>query len=226
MVTLDEQSFYGCPTLRHVRFSDAVESIPTACFAESPELVAVDADALTSVGCSAFMHDVSLATMHLANCIRIDKHAFDGCHSLNHVTTSNVTSIGDYAFRDCWALESFDFESAMSIGEMAFANCSSLTTDIVVNASLEIGKNAFLGCTGISSVFVPNKLPSQVIILPNYPWGLDPSIIHADDKTSDPLVVHSNASRVSLIEKIYDINSYVIYSPDHPLDIVDMTGPN
>ena len=74
--------------------------------------------------------------------------AFNGCSSLKSVTIpAGVTSIGEYAFIGCSAMTSLTFAEGsqlQTIGDYAFDGLTSLTSDIILPASVtSMGQDAF-----------------------------------------------------------------------------------
>jgi uncharacterized repeat protein (TIGR02543 family) len=106
-------------------------------------------EGVTGIGNNAFEDCSGLTSVTIpAGVTSIGDKAFNGCSSLKSVTIpAGVTSISDIAFSDCSAMTSLTFAEGsqlQTIGYSAFDGLTSLTSDIILPASVtSIGFSAF-----------------------------------------------------------------------------------
>ena len=88
--------------------------------------------------------------------IRIGRHAFQGCTSLESVTIPNtITNIRDKAFYSCTGLTAVNIPNSVTDLEYdAFRDCSSLVSVTIGSGVKSIGSTVFSGCTSLTSVTI------------------------------------------------------------------------
>jgi hypothetical protein len=101
-------------------------------------LASVSADAVTTIGVSAFRYCTSLSSVSFPEATDIGDNAFSDCTSLNTVSFPEATDIGFSAFYNCTSITSASFPKVTSIGISAFYNCTSLTS-ITITANVDFG---------------------------------------------------------------------------------------
>ena len=165
--------------------------------------------------------------------------AFFGCSSLKSVTIpAGVTSIGDMAFRDCSSLTSVDIPvSVTSIGNKAFQDCSAMKSLTFAEGSQlqTIGNFAFDGLTSLTSDII---LPASVTSMGQYAFasvsenttdGIHVYITVPDGKklkvmiagVTDPVEITSTNGKADIIDCLFDDPSIRIASRALTLEIVE-----
>lgn len=223
LTSIGKLAFKSCTGLIYANVSPSLETISEQCFTDDINLIGVENLRPRTIGLSAFSNCRSLIAIDLTQCQILSNYSFANCSSLTEACMYDIQAIGEGAFNGCTTLASISFGDQLSeIGASAFYSCSALTSDLIINPNVTIGENAFFGCSSLTHVFFKDVYIQQVRRLPNYPWGLDPSVISVDESVVPPLMVASDTARLDLREKIYDISSYVIASPDS-VPIIDVT---
>ncbi len=140
--------YYG--TDSHVVIPNGVTIIGAVAFSDNLKITQVSIpSSTTTIEDSAFNHS-SLQCIELPDSIkRIEKWAFNSCHSLKKVSLPNLLEeIQECTFGNCEVLESIVIpRSVKVIGEAAFSGCRSLHTINMLGNPL-IVKGAFMGCPG------------------------------------------------------------------------------
>lgn len=118
--------------------------------------------AIVHIGEYAFVDCFNLKTVHLealGELDTIDRHAFDGCHSIEEITfPANTNIIWDYAFNGCRSLERISFVDGClldTIMDQAFCYCTALEEIVFCDSVRYIGPNAFAACNYLKSVTFP-----------------------------------------------------------------------
>ena len=124
-------------------------------FNESSQIKSVVAEAVTSVGQSAFDCCENLVSVSFPSATKIGIDAFYLCHKLTSVSLPSATTIGKSAFFDCPSLTFVSLPNATTIGELAFCSCPSLTLVSLPNATT-VGASAFFDCSSLTLVSLPN----------------------------------------------------------------------
>jgi hypothetical protein len=176
-----ESAFHVCDALKHVRFSDELESVGsyafTVSFYSGSEWLSADAASLkgrTFVGGgNGVLHEgfavaspdggelLCRATDAASN--EVEVVGFLGRPAMVSGSVSyggadwTVVSVGDYAFHGCKSLTAADLPSAASVGSNAFHGCKSLTAADLPSAA-SVGSNAFLDCGSLTTVDLPSAI--------------------------------------------------------------------
>ncbi len=130
VVSIGQQAFYNCSTLRCVVVSEGIRTIGDFAFYMCSELVSAQLpESVTNIGMGAFglcrqLPDISIP----AAVTEISEGAYIGCNSLTDVVIpSNITSIGDYAFGMCESLRSITvLPQVVTVGADVFAESPSV----------------------------------------------------------------------------------------------------
>jgi len=146
-ISIGDLAFYGCEGLTSINFSDGVSSIGYEAF-ENCYLTSIEiSSSVTSIAAGAFYDGDELCSISVAkgnpvydsrnNCNAIIETNSNtlilGCR--NTIIPYTVTSIGDYAFQSCWGM----------------------TSIVIPNGIISIGKNAFRG-GGLTSITIPESV--------------------------------------------------------------------
>lgn len=138
-------AFYGCESIKSVKFPESIKSIGTSAFSGCKGIETVDMSACTSL-------------------TGIDDYVFGNCENLVSVKfPENLTSIGNSAFINCKSLESIDIPTGVtSIGSSAFEECTSLEYVDMSECTLltSISGYVFYGCESLASVEIPDGVTS------------------------------------------------------------------
>lgn len=175
LTSIGANAFNNCENLRDITIGGNVSSIGDAAFegtvisatADENNLIYVDS---WIVGVSESVKETIKEIKFKDGTVGIGAHAFESCTALEQVEDmpSSLKYIGDYAFSKCTNLTSLILgDSVVSIGRYAFANCEFLGRgNISLGKSLEtIGSYAFYNCsefgnTGYSEITFPNTVRS------------------------------------------------------------------
>ena len=128
--TLGEGTFCGCPNLRQIDLSAAMQ------VTELPPLFASYCTSLAGV------------IFHPNHHPNVGDYAFQGCKQLDEIKLSS--NVGISAFSGCTGLKNAVLgEGATSIGSRAFHNCSTLTSLIISDSVTEAGTEMILACKNL-----------------------------------------------------------------------------
>ena len=136
---------------------------------------------VTSISSFAFFGCTSLSSIVIPNSVTsIGKDAFKGCKSLKvlHIADGKSTlslgysTSGNGLLYDC-PLEKLFLGRNLSDNTILtyspFYNKKTLTSVKLGNSVTSIGDNAFKGCTGLTSIVIPNSIPTPAIATPKKP---------------------------------------------------------
>ncbi len=120
---------------------------------------------VTSIGAGAFKgfsSPFSITFAEGSKLTSIDRHAFEGCKSLESIILpENVTSISYRAFYGCTSLTSITIPKGVTLIENgAFYGCKSLTSITIPEGVTSIGYQVFSGCTSLTSITIPESVAS------------------------------------------------------------------
>ena len=132
---------------------------------------------VTSIGPYCFRECTNLQSITIPNTItNINYDAFYGCSSLHTIVLPNsITKIGWRAFYMCTGVENITLPiNATTIDREVFIGCSNLKNIIIPYPIISIGELVFQNCTALTNILFEGKYTSEVQIMGNYPWGIDP----------------------------------------------------
>ena len=134
--------FYGCTSLKSVRFEDGNGDISLGYYNGS--------------GSKRLFTSCPLQELYLGRNVT-ESSTFSEQTSLKKVTLGeNVSSMPDYLFYGCSGLEYVDFGASLtSVASYAFKECSSLTSAMLPSSCKSIGTQAFRYCTQLKTVSAP-----------------------------------------------------------------------
>ncbi|MBR5420100.1 MAG: leucine-rich repeat protein [Lachnospiraceae bacterium] len=182
VLTIGQNSFYGCTALSEVHLPDTLTEIARNAFYNAHSLASVDLpDGLKTIGNYAFQNCSALTAVTLPAALEsVGEGAFKGSALASILIPAGLTSIGSNAFMTVTEmsfeagtvkipakaasgadqLSSLSIPSSVTeIGESAFLNCSSLTAVTLPDGLVKIGASAFKG-SGISEFTLPATLTS------------------------------------------------------------------
>ncbi len=139
VVSIRENAFYKCESLKEISLPDTVAFI----------------------GHHAFFECTSLDKATLSdNIYSMGEGIFSGCISLDEVNIPrNLKSIEEKSFFNCISLKEIDLPGATErIENYAFGNCKALEKAILNDTILSIGDYAFTGCENLGRVFIPDSV--------------------------------------------------------------------
>ena len=180
--------FYGCTSLKSVRFEDGSSDIYLGCyyyyrftgkglFSDCPlEEVYIGrnikykdnsssykfADYPSYYGYSAFYNQAKLAKVTIGEgCTELTDYLFYENAAITLLTFPKVKKIGKSTFEECTKLTTLNLGSSIeNVGDRGFYNCTNITKLTFPNTTKSIGNDAFYNCTSITEVTVGNGLES------------------------------------------------------------------
>lgn len=164
VTTVENGAFIGCTNVELTGDLTDLISIGSYAFQECKMIGTVDLEEITWIGSYAFNTCERLklgSNDDLSALTTIEKHAFQGCISLDNdnLNLDNVIIIDSYGFEDCTSLVGVSLVAVESIGNYAFSSCSSLSSDLVLDKLKTLGNYAFSGCESITHLEL-NELTS------------------------------------------------------------------
>ena len=150
IVSIDEEAFSYCVSLRDIIIGNDVESVESG----------------------AFYYCIALENVILGDRVNmVGNNAFMGCSNLtNIILGSRISTIGESSFYYCSNLANVAFgRGGQSIGNSAFRGCSALKTVILPKGIKSIGSYVFMRCPSLSAIVCGNResLQSLAFELPS-----------------------------------------------------------
>ncbi len=134
VTSLERNFFINCDRLLSVTLSDCILSVGEQCFLGCESLREVHfGQGLTTIGPRAFIDCYALESITIPDTVTVlGARAFNNNTSLTSVTLGQgITKLNDYTFSQCYALQLLTLSAPLTeIGTGAFAQCDSLT-DVV-----------------------------------------------------------------------------------------------
>lgn len=159
--TVGTKTFYACPVLENVTFTDDVETIGENVFRECWSLKSVEIPAsVTSIGEGAFTSCRVLEEVTFKGGT-VKKGTFNNCQALKTLIISDNATL-DASFtagHSKNSLETVKIDRG-EIGDSAFSNCKNLTTVELGDGVTSIGTSAFLKCTQLPSITTGSSVTS------------------------------------------------------------------
>lgn len=130
IISIGDQCFYYCTSLKSVTFSDSLATIGQSAFSGCSVLDSLNLpNSLTNIGHEAFSHCKGLRAVILPDSITwIGKSAFEGCTNLAYIRLpKNLRTIYEYAFADCSSLKKLEIPNGVgTISEGCLLGCINL----------------------------------------------------------------------------------------------------
>ncbi len=139
LITIGNNSFYGCGALSEFYAEDSLRTIKT----------------------SAFQNCSSMSGFDLNQITELQSSAFKNCDSLPEFIDipDTVTIMGDAVFENCTNTTGFSWSSGYHIiEEKSFKGCNNIQTLEIQSHITEIHSEAFMNCTSISGVTFPEGM--------------------------------------------------------------------
>lgn len=146
----------------------SVDSIAYSAFIVCSSLDSIHfEEGISIIGTQAFLQSSIKGVLSLPSSLKIVRNnAFQQCYNVTSIVFNNGLEIlGDYAFYKCIGLnDTIKFPSSLNrIGTLGFYECSEIPA-IIFNENLaSIGINAFGFCENLSTIFVKNNTPINLI---------------------------------------------------------------
>lgn len=160
---VSDYAFYGAPELVKVTMKD-VRSIGYASFYLCPQLQEVNfSESLEEIGKQSFDNCKKLLSPKFPASLRkIGEQAFGFCNSIKEIRLNDgLTAIGPNAFYMCEGLESVTVPGSLTdMGFSIFSNCSNLKKAVLGEGLPEIPFTMFNFCMKLSDVNIPSTIKS------------------------------------------------------------------
>jgi hypothetical protein len=163
---IDTTAFFGCTNLTSVTISDSVTSIGENAFDACIKLANLTiGNSVANIGYKAFSGTI-ITSINIPTSVTSmggeGGYIFSSCTELAQVIfleDSKLKIIPQYSFLICIKLTSIVIpNSVMSIGRHAFAGCIALATVTIGTGVTSIEEEAFSGCTSLISIDIPNNV--------------------------------------------------------------------
>ena len=168
IVSIGEDAFWGCESLKELEFPDTLVSIGEAAFWRCESLKELEfPDTLVSIGEDAFWGCESLKyiymnTSKLRKKFYIGNGAFWGCESLIGIGPVKTRTFGgpNPTWNDIYQQpEAIEFPNGTEeIPSSAFEDCESVSNIIIPNTVHTIGAGAFEDCTSLKEIHIPSSV--------------------------------------------------------------------
>ena len=163
-ITIGDGIWYGTNTYpKTLVIGDDVVNLPNGIFSGFSGLTSLTiGTGVQTIADNAFANCTSLAEIYYnaSNCTiggNYSNQCWNGCtHDCTLHIGNNVSGLPLRAFSGLTGLKTIDFGSheTFTIGEAAFGGCTGLTSVVIPNYVPTIGKDAFAGCTGMTSLTI------------------------------------------------------------------------
>lgn len=163
-VHIGSGAFSGCESLKEIKLSAGLKSIPEYAFSQCARLSKVDLpEGLTEIGCYAFQSCGSLQEISLPGTLtNVDDGAFKNCEALHEVRGfehSQVSKIGNSTFKGCERLELIQLPKTLQyIGVGSFQDCKKLECLELPPIVDTIETAAFQNCYCLAEVVIPPRV--------------------------------------------------------------------
>lgn len=162
-MTISENAFYSCGSLKSVKLPSTVTEIGVSAFSNCTSLDTIeipDNSSLVTINYSAFSGDTSLEGINLPSMLKkIESNAFLGTGLTSLSIPNSVTEIGSEAFKNCESLETAVLsENLDEIKEDTFSGCKSLSGVVLPEKLKTIGNNAYKGCASMTLSEIPDSV--------------------------------------------------------------------
>ena len=167
-------AFTDCIGLESVTFGNSVETIDDYAFRNCIELKSVELpNTLTTIDYGVFYGCSGLESVTIpSSVIIIDERAFYECtglkrvnindieawHNINFGSLSNPLMYAHHLYLNGSEVTTLTIPNTVDTISNAFAYCTDITTVIIPNSVVAIGKGAFAGFTGLNDIEIPNSV--------------------------------------------------------------------
>lgn len=209
-------AFYGCASIKSVKFPMNFENIGQHAFQKCTGLIEINIPSKTKT---------------------VGNYAFEGCNNLKTVSLKSSIRISRLSGPGYDIYDDYNYDNCMSVASHAFENCISLTTINIGNTVTRIEDEAFAECKNLEDVFCYGNAVPQA-----YPDVFNNSYINyaklhvrgnmEDYKATEPWskfgTIDVNESNASNLDSKYNTEKngvfYSIYSYFHPLYGTNIEG--
>ncbi len=165
--TIGQEAFHNCKALASINFPQSLSTIGEKSFAYCSKLSTVELPkTVLTIGNRAFEYCTGITKVVL-DCTdaQIGNCLFQGCDKLSSVVWNIqsyfISSISDSPFQDCPRVSSFVFgENVTMIPNYICYNMRNITSIVIPNTVISIGKESFNKCKGLTNVELGNSLQS------------------------------------------------------------------
>ena len=173
---IGSEAFANCLLLSTVKLGSGLATIGTKAFSNCPMITSIALPAATSsIGSQAFfgckaLSEITVASGNLVYAIKegalTDRLGttlffYPPARSDKKYTVPNVVTIDDYAFANAKNLTSVLVpESVINLGKGVFSNCTALEQVSLSSKLKKIDDEMFIGCTKLNSVSFPDSVTS------------------------------------------------------------------
>ena len=146
-----KDAFYGCKSLKAVRWNAQTKSIPMDCFRRCSSLSEFDFSSVEKIGAGAFEQS-GLKVVNLSHSLQIvEGNAFYGCKSLKAVHwNAQAKNIPLRCFYECSSLKQFSFSDVEYLAVEAFAHSG--LTSVKLSKGTEVGQSCFAYCNDLKKI--------------------------------------------------------------------------
>ena len=159
VITLGENSFYGCVGLTEIMLPNGITEVPKYAFYGCDRISKVTLSRSTkAIGNYAFKDCSRFTKLVIPDkCESIGMGAFENCSSITAINIpDSVTWISTYCFSGCSSAKELSIGKKIEkLNNYVFQNCTGLTSIIVPKTVTDIQEFAFYGCDNVTEVTLP-----------------------------------------------------------------------